>query len=65
MPPGEHDVRDHSSHQEGVAVPVDGQDTKFGTFQAEACALEEYLEEVIGTPGVKAAPVDRVAPALR
>ena len=59
MPLGEHDVRDHSSHQEGVAVPVDGQDTKFGTFQAEACALEEYLEEVIGTL------VEGVAPALR
>jgi hypothetical protein len=48
-----------------VVVPVGGQDTKCGTFQAEACALEEYLEELIGTPGVKTAPVEGVAPALR
>ena len=63
MPPGEHDVRDHSSHQEGVGVPVDDQDTKCGTFRAEACGPEECLEEPIDTLGVEEAP-EGVHPVL-
>lgn len=56
MSPEGHDVLNHSSHQEGVAGRVDGHDTKFGTFQAEACGPAECLEEPIGTLGVEAAP---------
>lgn len=61
----EHDVQDHSSHQEGVAVRVGDQETKCGTFRAEACDREECLEELIGIPGGEAMPVERVSQALR
>jgi hypothetical protein len=55
MPPEEHYVQGHSSHQGEVVVLVDGQDTKCGTFQVEAYAQEEWLEERIDTLGVEEA----------
>lgn len=65
MPREEHDVRDHGSHREEVAVPVDGQDTICGTFQGEAYALEEYLEGVTCTRGMEEEAVVVGNPALR
>ncbi len=57
MPPEGHEVRDHCSHKGEVVGLGDGQDTKYGTFQAGAYARAECLEERIGTLRMEAVMV--------
>ncbi len=63
MPPVEPDVQVHNNHPEGAGVRADGQDTRCDISQAEACAQEECLAELTGTPGVETAQVEGVNPA--
>lgn len=62
MPPVEHGVPAHNNHPEGVGARADGQDTKCGISQAEACGPEECLAEPIDMRAVEVVQLEEANP---